>query len=55
MLTKTTVNGKAATVCFLNDKWEPVPEKDATKVKVMFDEGGILFGAVTSSGSKGKG
>ena len=28
----------------LNDKWEPCDPKEATLVKVVFDEGGVLFG-----------
>lgn len=26
------------------DKWEPCAPKDAALVKVVFDEGGVLFG-----------
>lgn len=43
-ITREVVNGKQATVSHLNDKWEPVAPKDATIVKVIFDEGGVLFG-----------
>lgn len=44
MITREVVEGKQATVSHLNDKWEPVAPKDATIVKVVFDEGGVLFG-----------
>jgi len=45
MIIETTVNGRPARVAYLNDKFEPVDEKDATRVKVLFmdDEGGAVF------------
>jgi hypothetical protein len=43
-VTREVVNGKQATVSHLNDKWEPCDPKDAKLVKVVFDDGGIMFG-----------
>jgi hypothetical protein len=43
-VTRELVNGKQATVSHLNDKWEPCDPKDAKLVKVVFDDGGIVFG-----------
>ena len=45
MITKEVVNGKQATVSHLTDTWELCAPKDATIVKVVFDDGsGVLFG-----------
>jgi hypothetical protein len=44
MITREVVDGKQATVSHLNDKWELCDPKDATMVKVVFDDGGVLFG-----------
>lgn len=43
-ITREVVDGKKATVSHLTDKWEPCEPKDAQIVKVVFDEGGVLFG-----------
>lgn len=47
-ITREVVKGKPATVSHLTDTWEPCEPKDATMVKVVFDDGsGILFGTRT--------
>ena len=46
-ITRETVNGFPATVSHLTDTWEPCAPEDATRVKVVFDEGkGVLFGTL---------
>jgi hypothetical protein len=44
MITREVVNGKPATVAFLNDRWEPVAPEHATMVEVTFDDGRVMFG-----------
>jgi hypothetical protein len=44
MITREIIDGKPATVSHLSDKLELCDPKDATFVKVIFDEGGVLFG-----------
>lgn len=44
MIVQQTINSKKATVAYLDDAYNPVDETDATHVKVMFDDGGVLFG-----------
>jgi hypothetical protein len=44
MITHEVVNGKQATVSHMSDTWEPCDPKDAAMVKVVFDDGGVVFG-----------
>lgn len=55
MITRATIDGKQATVTFLNAKWEPCEPKEAKLAKIMFDDGGCMFGAVTENRTEGKG
>lgn len=43
MIKREKVDGKEATVVYLNDKFEMADEDSATLVKVIFDDGRILF------------
>jgi len=43
-VTREVVDGKQATVSHLTDTMEPCSPADAAIVKVVFDEGGVLFG-----------
>lgn len=40
---KTMIDGRSATVAYLNSKFEPVSQAEATLVKVIFDDGEIIF------------
>ena len=44
MITRETVDGKLATVSYLTTDWEPCAPKNAELVKIVFDDGGVLFG-----------
>ncbi len=46
MTTRETVNGRLATVSHLTEAWVPCAPKDASIVKVVFDDGEVLFGFV---------
>jgi hypothetical protein len=46
-ITREVIDGKQATVSHLTEMWEPCDPKDAAIVKVVFDEGGVLFGTRT--------
>jgi hypothetical protein len=43
MIERQTVEGRAATVAYLNDKFGPVDKATASLVKVIFDDGAVLF------------
>lgn len=43
MIERTTVNGKRATVAYLDDDFNPVSKEDATLVKVIYDDGTRAF------------
>ena len=44
-ITREVVNGRPATVSHLTETWEPCDPENATRVKVVFDDGnGVLFG-----------
>lgn len=44
----TTVHGRPAIVSYLNDRFQPVEQIEATLVKVTYtdDEGGMIFATV---------
>jgi hypothetical protein len=44
MTTRETVNGKLASVTHLTDAWVPCVPEEAAIVKVVFDDGEVLFG-----------
>ena len=44
MITRDTIEGRPATVAYINDRFEPVSADDATMVKVIFDDGEVRFG-----------
>lgn len=43
MIERQIVEGKAAMVAYLNDKFEPVDKVTASLVKVIFDDGDVVF------------
>jgi hypothetical protein len=43
MITLGTINNRPATIVFLDDNMDPTSEEAATIVKVIFDDGEILF------------
>ena len=49
-ITREVVNGKQATVSHLTDTLEPCAPADAAMVKVVFDDGGVLFGVRKADG-----
>ena len=44
MITRDTIEGRPATVAYINDRFEPARADDATMVKVVFDDGEVRFG-----------
>ena len=49
MTTRETVNGKLATVTHLTEAWVPCAPEEAAIVKVVFDDGEVLFGFAKES------
>ena len=45
MIENTTINGRPAVVAYLNDRFQPVDQADATLVKIHYTdkEGGMVF------------
>jgi len=43
-ITRETIEGRTATVTFINDDFVPVEPDDATLIKIIFDDGEIRFG-----------
>ena len=43
MIERTTIDGKPATVAYLKGRMEPASKEDHTFVKVVFDDGTIVF------------
>lgn len=43
MLERTVIDGKPATVAYLRGKMQPATKEDHTYVKVMFDNGDVVF------------
>lgn len=44
MIERTTVDGKPATVAYLKGDFVPATKEDHTFVKVIFDDGNVVFG-----------
>lgn len=40
---RKTIDGRKATVAYIRDDFTPTTPEKATLVKVIFDDGGILF------------
>ena len=51
MMEKTVVEGRPATVVYLNDRFEPTQPEDATVIKVVFtdERGGMVFGSAVQA------
>ena len=43
MIERTTVEGKPATVAYLKGDFVPATKEDCTFVKVIFDDGNVMF------------
>ena len=43
MLDRTIINGQPATVAFLKGNMVPATQEEATYLKVIFDDGRVLF------------
>ena len=43
MIERTTVEGKPATVAYLTGNMQPATKEDHTFVKVIFDDGTVVF------------
>lgn len=43
MIERTVIDGKAATVAYLKGNMEPATKEDHTYVKVIFDNGNVVF------------
>lgn len=56
MLERQTVSGRQATVIYFNDKDDPTPvdRQTATRMKVVFDDGDVLFAQKTIVRKNGK-
>lgn len=44
MIEQVTIDGKKATVAYLNDDMTPATKEDHTLVKVIFEDGTLMFG-----------
>jgi len=44
MITYETIDGRKATIAYINDELEPVDRDEATMIKIIFDDGEIRFG-----------
>lgn len=44
MIERTTIDGKQATVAYLKGDMIPATKEDHTFVKVIFDDGNVVFG-----------
>lgn len=38
-----TVDGRQATVCYLNSDFDPAERADATMAKIIYDDGDVAF------------
>ena len=47
MLERTVIDGKSATVAYLKGDTQPATKEDYTYVKVIFDNGDVLFATPT--------
>ena len=45
MLIRTEIDGHPATVVFLTHGWKPVDQDAADMIKVMFDDGRVVYAA----------
>ena len=43
MIERTTVDGKPATVAYLKGDFVPASKEDCTFIKVIFDNGNVMF------------
>ena len=43
MIERTTIDGKPATVAYLKGAMKPASKEDHTFVKVIFDDGNVVF------------
>lgn len=43
MIERTTIDGKTAMVSYLKGEMEPATKEDHTYVKVIFDDGTVVF------------
>jgi len=46
MIRREIVDGKPATVAYLDDQFQPVAPGEAMIVKVIFDDGRVAFGVI---------
>lgn len=52
MIERTVIDGKQATVAYLKGDMEPASKEDHTYVKVIFDDGTVLFGTKETAHDK---
>jgi len=43
MIERHTIDGREATVCYIDDSFNPTTRDKASFVKAIFDDGGIMF------------
>jgi hypothetical protein len=43
MIERQTIDGREATVAYLDNKFKPATKDTATLIKVIFDDGQVLF------------
>lgn len=43
MMIRAKVEGREATIVYINERFEPVSDKEATRAKILFDDGEIWF------------
>ena len=46
MIRKEKVDGKDVIVAYFNSKWQPCDKKVATKIKIRYPDGKIVFAGV---------
>lgn len=44
MIERTIIHGRPASVVYVDDQFNPVQRDAATLIKVLFDDGGVVFG-----------
>jgi hypothetical protein len=43
MIERREFNGRMATFAYIDDDFNPVPKENAPRIKVIFDDGGVMF------------
>jgi hypothetical protein len=52
MIENTVVNGRKATVAYIKRDFTPATKETAEMVKVIFDDGEVIFGVVPPKSEK---